>query len=82
MKQYMTTRKQYKDVKKFDHTQFDGFCRSIYECGYKDGSASVQGVDVEDVMEAVGGVKGVGPATLAKIKDAVIPLFRKEDQDG
>lgn len=78
MKKYVTTRKVYKAVKKYDHQQFDDFCTRVYMNGYEDGKKAVPGVDVEEILKAVSDVKGVGPALAGKIKAAVNDLFQKK----
>lgn len=79
MKKYVTTRKVYKAVKKYDHQQFDDFCTRVYMNGYEDGKKAVPGVDVEEILKAVSDVKGVGPALAGKIKAAVNDLFQKSE---
>ena len=79
MKKYVTTRKVYKAVKKYDHQQFDDFCARDYMNGYEDGKKAVPGVDVEEILKAVSDVKGVGPALAGKIKAAVNDLFQKSE---
>lgn len=74
-KKYVTTRAVYKAVKKYDHQQFDGFCTRIYVNGYEDGKKAVPGVDIEEMLEAVSNVKGVGPTLAGKIRTAVNELF-------
>lgn len=86
--EYHTSRKVYKDVKKYDHQQFDDFCTIVYSEGWKDGSkagqASVPGVDIEDVMTAIRSVKGIGEKRLEQIRTEVEKLFgeRKEEKAG
>lgn len=77
-KRYTTTRTLYKDVKKFDHAQFDNFCTGIYLEGFKAGKASVEAmaVDAKAVMEAVGAVKGIGEKRMALIGAAINALFQ------
>ncbi len=77
---YLTTRAQYKDVKKFDHSQLDAFCTKIYQEGYKDGMESVPGADINEVMEKIRGVKGIGEKRLAQIEAEVSALFRREGE--
>lgn len=77
-KGYITTRTQYKTVKKYDHKQFDEFCTDIYMNGYKAGQGSVPAVDVEDVLTVIGSVKGVGPSLGGRIRQAVEKRFRQE----
>lgn len=72
---YTSTRAVYKNVKKFDHTQFDDFCTKVYNEVYKDGAASVPGVGIEDVISKIAGVKGIGEARMTKIREAVEELF-------
>ncbi len=72
---YPTTRTQYKDVKKYDRTQFDDFCTKIYAEGYQDGSSSVPQTDVGTIMAAVQTVKGIGEKRLVQIEAAVSALF-------
>lgn len=72
---YTTTREIYKSVKKYDHTQFDEFCTRVYAEGYKDGAASVPGVDIKEVMERIAAVKGIGAGKMAKVREAVEDLF-------
>ena len=76
---YMTTRAQYKDVKKFDHSQLDAFCTKIYQDGYKDGRESVPAADITEVMEKIRTVKGIGEKRLAQIEMAVSELFSKPE---
>lgn len=79
MKKYVTTRKVYKAVKKYDHQQFNDFCTRVYMNGYEDGKKAVPGVDVEEILKAASDVRGVGPALAGKIKAAVNDLFQKSE---
>ena len=68
---YTTTREVYKTVKKYDHQQFDAFCTRVYTNGFNDGKKSitekpVRTITDEQLMEAIGEVKGVGPALRGK----------------
>lgn len=77
MKKYVTTRTVYKAVKKYDHQQFDEFCTRVYRSGYEDGKKAVPGVDIEEMLEVVSAVKGVGPALAGKIRAAVNGMFQE-----
>lgn len=79
-RKYMTTRNQYKAVKKYDHGQFDEFCTRIYAEGFTDGKNSVQGADLQDVMKAIKTVKGIGDKRLAQIETAVSVLLEDKDE--
>ena len=77
---YATTREVYKAVKKYDHQQFDEFCKNVYTSGFNDGKKSMEEKTVktitgEQLMEVIGEVKGVGPALRGKIKDAIEAKF-------
>ena len=74
------TRATYKSVKKYDRKQFSDFCQIIYGYGYEDGRASVPGVDIEAIYQAIDNTKGIGPKTSEKLKEAISPLFTKEDE--
>ena len=79
-----TTRAQYKAIKKFDHHQLNIFVDDIYkkgkvvgyDAGYQQGlktaaelQTSVPGI--EKILDAVSGVKGIGPKKLEEIKCAI-----------
>lgn len=81
-RKYMTNREQYKNVKRYDHAQFDEFCTIIYTEGYKDGRNSVSGVDVKEIMKVIKTVKGIGEKRLAQIEDAVTVLFGSREEMG
>lgn len=65
------TRDTYNRVKKFDRRDMQTWIESIYNEGYNNGKASVPGVDVEKIYEAIAQVKGIGPKKLEEIKTAV-----------
>lgn len=74
------TRAIYKDIKKYDRQQFTEFCKDLYGYGFEDGRESVPGVDIEAVYAAIDEIKGIGPKTSEKVKEALDPLFRKEQK--
>lgn len=88
--EFITSRAVYKAVKKYDHQQFDEFCQNVYNQGYAAGmkqpaSESEPTVSIEEVLEVVGSVKGVGPALSGKIKEAVNVMIserRSENDTG
>lgn len=73
------TREIYKSVKKFDRQQFQSFCRDLYSYGYEDGRASVPGVDLTAVYEAIGATKGIGPKKLEEIKRNIEALYGQKE---
>ncbi|MBE7063957.1 MAG: hypothetical protein E7390_09270 [Ruminococcaceae bacterium] len=62
-------------VKKFDHRQFESFCKDLYTFGYEDGAEagkqSVPGIDLNKVLEVVSKTKGIGPKKLEEISEAL-----------
>ncbi|MCC8157254.1 MAG: glutathione peroxidase [Oscillospiraceae bacterium] len=79
---FMTNRNTYKEVKKYNHAQFDQFCIKIYQQGYEDGRASVPGTDLTEIMDAIKNVKGIGDKRMDQIQEAVAALFQQENQKG
>jgi hypothetical protein len=75
------TREVYKNVKKFDRQQFQSFCRDLYGYGFEDGRASVPGVDLENIMQAIASTKGIGPKKLQEIRASIEGAFTGES-DG
>lgn len=80
---YMITRARYKSIKAFDHQQMENFCADIYKSGYEDGRASVPGIDLTAIYEAIGSTKGIGPKKLEEIKQSIEVAFssRKEGSE-
>ena len=72
------TREIYKGVKRYDRQQFQAFCQSLYGYGFEDGRASVPGVDLAAIYEAIGATKGIGPKKLEEIKRNIGAIFPKE----
>ena len=68
------------EVTRATYKQFSDFCQIIYGYGYEDGRASVPGVDIEAIYQAIDNTKGIGPKTSEKLKEAISPLFAKEDE--
>lgn len=69
------TRDTYNRVRKFDRRQMQAWAETLYAEGYKDGAASVPGVDAERIYEAVSGIRGIGPKKLQEIRDVVDKLL-------
>ncbi|EET60327.1 hypothetical protein BRYFOR_07523 [Marvinbryantia formatexigens DSM 14469] len=72
------TREIYKSVKKFDRQQFQSFCRDLYSYGFEDGRASVPGIDLTAIYEAIGATKGIGPKKLEEIKRSIEAAFTEK----
>lgn len=78
-------RETYKRVKKYDRQQFSNFCLDIYRLGRaderKEAEAATQEVapdpvDLEGLLNTISQVKGIGPRTLAGIREAVEAFFK------
>lgn len=72
---YMINRSTYKNIKKYDHQQMEGYLTDVYKSGYRDGRESVPGVELDDVMEALHGVKGIGPVVWQRIAERMVCMF-------
>lgn len=72
------TREIYKGVKRMDRQQFERFCRELYKNGYEDGKDSVKGIDVSEVLEVIGTVKGIGQTRLFSIAEVLNKAFYEE----
>ena len=73
------TREIYKGVKRMDRQLFERFCAGLYKNGYEDGKDSVQGIDVNEVLEVIGTVKGIGQTRLLSIAEVLDKAFCKEE---
>lgn len=71
-------REIYKAVKKYDRQQFTSFCTDLYKYGYEDGRQSVPGIELKEVIGAIGQVKGIGPKKLEEIHKKLEGMFQEE----
>lgn len=55
---YLINRTKYKDIKRYDHKQMEDFLTDVYKNGFIDGEASVTGVELQDVEDALHVLKG------------------------
>lgn len=58
----------YKQVKRYNYSQFVKFCTELYKLGHADGVDSVPGKDMSDVINMISEVKGIGPKRLNDIQ--------------
>lgn len=72
---HILRREDYKRVKKMDRTQFEGFCKTLYMEGYRNGRDSVPGIDISQVKEAIAETKGIGASRLQDIMDSIEKKF-------
>ena len=81
---YAITRTVYKAIKAYDHFAMEQFLTRVYTNGYEDGRKSVPGIDMKDVLAALGTVKGIGPATVKKVTAAIEEQFGglKDGKEG
>ena len=77
MKQYVLSRKVYKDVKKMDHQQMDTFWRKLYENAYKDGRQDAEGLSEDDVKTVILSIKGIGSKRAEDIINALTEANKK-----
>lgn len=70
-KSFELNRKVYQSVKKMDHNQMNNFMQNMYDSGFKDGQASVPGLDISLIKKALLSVKGIGEKKTADIIVAI-----------
>lgn len=58
-------RKKYEQIRKMDHNQLKEYVNAIYE----QGQASKNGKSVDEIMEQIAGIKGIGAVKLNSIRD-------------
>lgn len=58
-------REDYKKIKQMDRQQMERFCRNLYEQGQE--SAKEKGLTMDEIREAVKGVKGIGEKRASEI---------------
>ena len=70
-KSFELNRKIYQSVKKMDHNQMNNFMQNMYDNGFKDGQASVPGLDIGLIKKALLNIKGIGEKKAADIIIAI-----------
>lgn len=75
-------REIYKSVKKYDRQQFTNFCTDLYKYGFEDGRESVPGIELEQVIAAIGEIKGIGPKKQEEIHKKLEAVFEEEKENG
>ena len=70
-KSFELNRKVYQSVKKMDHNQMNNFMQNMYDSGFKDGQASVPGLDISLIKKALLSVNGIGEKKTADIIIAI-----------
>lgn len=96
MKKYMIPRKQYKEIKKYDHSQMENYLKDVYTSGYANGKEDAITALVEDkiedyqknveqaeaIEEKLKSVKGIGEAKLKAVMDVVLNVLNVEEADS
>nr|DAI01593.1 MAG TPA: hypothetical protein [Caudoviricetes sp.] len=70
-KNIVINRKEYEKIKRFDHNQMNKYLMEIYKSGFKDGVASVPGVDLYGIEKILIDIKGLGAKRVADIVAAL-----------
>ena len=87
MKQYLVNRKTYKEVRKYNHDDFDKFCNTIYNKGYLAGKNEAKiecdtknnnDFDVNKILLAIKEIRGIGELTYFRIKSVIENIVKKE----
>lgn len=74
-KAFTLNRKQYEKVRKMDHHAMSCWAEEVYKNGYQAGKDASAGPTAEEVLTAVGGIKGIGSKRLRDVEDAIRALF-------
>lgn len=96
MGKYMITRKQYKEIKKYDHGQMEDYLKDVYTLGYANGKEDAITALAEDkiedyqknveqaeaIEEKLKAVKGIGEAKLKAVMDVVLNVLNVEEADS
>ena len=70
--EYELNRKTYLMIKKMDHQEMKEYLNAVYRNGIKIGQVSGTSFDSKKALEAIGQIKGIGPAKLEQIKLAIL----------
>jgi hypothetical protein len=78
---YMLTRSKYKEIKRFDHKQLEGFAQSLYKSGYEKGkvTAGEQELKIQDITTILKSIKGIGEKKTNEIILALIKLQEEKE---
>ncbi len=73
-------RKQYKQIKKYDHQQMNDWATSIYKSGYTDAMQKFnkESISLEDVEIVISGISGIGE----KRKQAIMKALNEKLKGG
>lgn len=82
IKQVELNRKRYRELKKLDHQQMQGFITNIYIEGYKEGLKSSASVRPEDIYKILIGTKGIGETKAKAAMEQITKLFEVFDAKG
>lgn len=78
MKKVVLTRKQYKDIKRYDHNDMNVFMASMYASGYADGKNDApNGPGIEEIRNAIASTKGIGESKLSAIMENIGRLYQE-----
>jgi hypothetical protein len=72
LKENLITRKQYKEIKKYDRQQMEIFLTNIYKDGFQDGVNAGDNADFKiKLVQVLQNTKGVGEKTIEKVLDTL-----------
>ena len=81
-KDIVINRKEYQNIKKKDHNQMNVYIQSIYKSAYMDGfkagTESVPGIDMQQVSDILKSIKGIGEKRAVDIVKALEKEMMKE----
>lgn len=75
-KKTILTRKQYKNIKKYDREHMEEYLVNLYMEGYSDGKNDVPGIDVSKIKGIIMSVKGIGEKRADEIVKKIEESFK------
>ena len=82
-KEFELNRKKYQEIRKMDHNDMQQYLNAVYRNGMAAGKrAAASSFDAKLALEAIGNIKGIGPAKLEQIKLAMMAAGAKMPEES
>ena len=82
-KEFELNRKKYQEIRKIDHNDMQQYLNAVYRNGMAAGKrAAASSFDAKLALEAIGNIKGIGPAKLEQIKLAMMAAGAKMPEES
>ena len=81
-KEFELNRKKYQEIRKMDHNDMQQYLNAVYRNGLAAGMKAAPAFDAKLALEAIGKIKGIGPAKLEQIKLAMMAAGAKMPEES